>query len=156
MVVSDHITDIAYYGDRTDFAIGWTSRTDYNLISGRSPAGPECDHCYAADMALRLAARMADFMSRLYERDGMLHLAPAPLPAIEQVEVPNVWLGVTPGTQGSASRQLPALVKVKATVRFVSMEPLLEPVNLDTYIQALDWIIVSGESGLGWRPMDLD
>lgn len=43
---------------------------------------------------------------------------------------PNVWLGCTVVNQAEALRDMPKLVAVPARVRFLSMEPLLGPVDL--------------------------
>ena len=67
-------------------------------------------------------------------------------------DVPKtVWLGVTVECQLSKSR-IDNLRKLKASVKFLSCEPLIEDlgkVNLD----GIDWIIVGGESGPKARPM---
>ena len=42
----------------------------------------------------------------------------------------NVWLGATIVNQAEADRDIPKLLAVPARVRFLSMEPLLEPVQL--------------------------
>jgi protein gp37 len=77
----------------------------------------------------------------------------------------NVWLGATIVNQTEADRDIPKLADAPVSVRFLSMEPLLGPVNLQDWIgpwgklhesQAppmLDWVIVGGESGRGARPM---
>ncbi len=43
----------------------------------------------------------------------------------------NVWLGVTVENQEQANRRIPLLLAQDAVVRFLSCEPLLEPVALD-------------------------
>lgn len=43
---------------------------------------------------------------------------------------PNVWLGCTVVNQEEAERDVPKLLAVPAAVRFLSMEPLLGPVDL--------------------------
>jgi protein gp37 len=44
---------------------------------------------------------------------------------------------------------------VRAAVRFLSVEPLLEDLGvLD--LQGIDWVIVGGESGPGARPMQAE
>lgn len=43
---------------------------------------------------------------------------------------PNVWLGCTIVNQEEADRDIPKLLAVRAKVRFLSMEPLLGPVDL--------------------------
>ncbi|MBP0589317.1 phage Gp37/Gp68 family protein [Paraburkholderia sp. LEh10] len=77
----------------------------------------------------------------------------------------NVWLGATIVSQAEADRDIPKLLKVPARVRFLSMEPLLGPVQLDQFhptrepvlpplIEGVDWVIVGGESGHGARPIN--
>jgi protein gp37 len=67
-------------------------------------------------------------------------------------EIPlNVWVGVTVEVQRTRYR-IDHIRNLKAPVRFLSCEPLLEDlgnINLD----GIDWIIVGGESGIQARPM---
>ena len=74
---------------------------------------------------------------------------------------PNVWIGVSVENDDRVSRLL-GLREVPAAVRFVSLEPLLEPVPSlltgivdleDDPLGLLDWIIVGGETGPGARIM---
>lgn len=44
---------------------------------------------------------------------------------------PNVWLGITVVNQEEADRDIPKLLAVPAAVRFLSIEPMLGPVDLD-------------------------
>lgn len=70
---------------------------------------------------------------------------------------PNVWLGATIVTQSELDRDLPKLLDVPARVHFLSMEPLLEAVDLRAEHGAkVDWVIVGGESGRGARWMQPD
>ena len=65
---------------------------------------------------------------------------------------PNVWMGVSVETErylGRADR----LRRVPAAVRFLSVEPLLGPIE-EMDLDRIDWVIVGGESGPGARPMD--
>ena len=65
---------------------------------------------------------------------------------------PNVWLGVTCGEVKSLKR-LKVLKKVPAAIRFVSAEPLLEPIDFTPYLDgSFDWIITGCEqAGVGKR-----
>lgn len=47
--------------------------------------------------------------------------------------LPNVWLGVTAENQANADERIPLLLKTPAAVRFVSIEPLIEPVDLGDF-----------------------
>lgn len=75
--------------------------------------------------------------------------------------IPNhIWIGVTAENQKQADRRIPILLNIPAAVRFVSVEPMLEQIDLDKTCGAhhcwrseLDWVIVGGESGPGARPM---
>lgn len=74
----------------------------------------------------------------------------------------NVWLGATICNQSEADRDIPKLLAVPARRRFLSMEPLLGPVDLGHSCrlaafhttELLDWVIVGGESGPEARPMN--
>lgn len=88
----------------------------------------------------------------------------------------NLWIGVSVEDQQRADERIPRLLEVPAAVRFLSMEPLLGPVDLSRWTSALDvsrdeegndmgsasggsdiyWVIVGGESGHGARPMHPD
>jgi len=68
---------------------------------------------------------------------------------------PNVWLGTTVEDQKRANERIPELLSVPAVVRFLSMEPLLEPV-LITKAKGIDWVIIGGESGGCARPFHLE
>lgn len=64
----------------------------------------------------------------------------------------NVWVGTSAGLQKRAEERIPVLLTVPAVVRFVSAEPLLEPVDLRPWLHGLSWVIAGGESGVHHRP----
>jgi len=66
---------------------------------------------------------------------------------------PNVWLGVSIENNRYVNRAN-MLRHIPAVVRFISAEPLLGPLP-DLDLSRIDWLIVGGESGPGYRPMDL-
>jgi protein gp37 len=70
----------------------------------------------------------------------------------------NVWLGTSAESQPWADRRIPRLLSVPAVVHFVSAEPLLGQINLGGYLarDRVNWVIGGGESGAGFRPMDMD
>jgi len=82
----------------------------------------------------------------------------------------NVWLGTSVEDQKTADERIPLLLKIPATVRFLSMEPLLGPVdlsmiyrdicdqehNIPVLFSNIDWVIAGGESGPQARPMHPD
>lgn len=66
---------------------------------------------------------------------------------------PNVWMGTTVENHEMAAVRIPWLMRIDAPVRFLSMEPLLGPVDLKVGLLP-EWIIVGGESGHNARPMN--
>ena len=85
----------------------------------------------------------------------------------------NVWLGVSVESQEEADRRIPVLLQIPAARRFVSLEPMLAPVELDRkyvkrwnsqiqanemswMLQDLNWVIAGCESGPKRRQMDLN
>jgi protein gp37 len=65
----------------------------------------------------------------------------------------RLWIGTSVETQAWARIRIPLLRKVPAPVRFLSVEPLLGPVTLP--LDGIRWAIIGGESGPGYRPMEL-
>ena len=63
----------------------------------------------------------------------------------------NVWMGVTVEDNEHLYR-VDELRHVPASVRFLSIEPLLESLP-DLNLIGIDWVIVGGESGPGARPV---
>lgn len=73
----------------------------------------------------------------------------------EQHVIPhNVWLGVTVENQ-NAKYRIEHLRHLKAEVRFLSCEPLLEDLEI-LDLSNINWVIVGGESGASARPMKED
>jgi len=59
----------------------------------------------------------------------------------------NVWLGVSAENQERADERIASLIEIPTRVIFVSLEPMLESINLFEYISCLGWVITGGESG---------
>ena len=67
----------------------------------------------------------------------------------------NVWLGVTVENKEHGLPRINKLRQLKAYIRFLSIEPLLEDLgSLD--LANIQWVIVGGESGHNARPMKLE
>jgi protein gp37 len=65
---------------------------------------------------------------------------------------PNIWMGVSVESAEYTWR-IRHLRKVPAAIRFISVEPLLGPIE-KLPLSKIDWVIVGGESGHGARAMD--
>lgn len=84
--------------------------------------------------------------------------------------LPNVWLGVSAESQKWADKRIPVLMSIPAVVRFVSIEPMLGPIDIkdalpvclpdgtplfsyrNGYKSYIHWVIAGGESGPDARP----
>ena len=68
----------------------------------------------------------------------------------------NVWLGVSAEDQETADARIPVLLETPAATRWVSLEPLLGPVDLEKGLgpnptAKIAWVVCGGESGPGAR-----
>ncbi|MDR2971424.1 MAG: phage Gp37/Gp68 family protein [Bacteroidales bacterium] len=71
---------------------------------------------------------------------------------LKRVVPVNVWLGVTV-ENASAKNRIDILKNIDATIRFVSIEPLIDDVG-ELDLDGIHWVIVGGESGVCARPME--
>jgi protein gp37 len=65
----------------------------------------------------------------------------------------NVWMGVSVENSDYSFR-IDHLRKTHALTKFLSLEPLLGPLP-NLRLEAINWVIVGGESGPGSRPMEI-
>jgi protein gp37 len=93
-------------------------------------------------------------------------------PTVE-LPLPNVWLGYS----GADKDGVEALLKAPAAIHWLSIEPLLGPVEIERFLHdsdcmcgvpgmhcvcsepretCVDWVVTGAESGSGARPMNLD
>ncbi len=63
----------------------------------------------------------------------------------------NVWMGVSVEDMRVVNR-ISDLLEVNAFVKFLSLEPLIGPLD-SLQLNGINWVIVGGESGPGSRPM---
>lgn len=77
---------------------------------------------------------------------------------------PNIWVGVSVEDQRAFDERFPLLMSTNAAVKWLSIEPLLGPIelfdrecfdNTANYLKlsGLNWVVVGGESGPDARPM---
>lgn len=66
----------------------------------------------------------------------------------------NIWMGVSVEND-LVKKRIDLLRRTKARVKFLSLEPLIGPLN-NLNLENIDWVIVGGESGHKARPMDVD
>lgn len=80
--------------------------------------------------------------------------------ALEDITFPpkNVWAGTSVENQSMADRRLESLAAVPGFDgrRWMSIEPMLEPITVKKWLPFFDFVVLGGESGAGHRPMNLD
>ena len=81
----------------------------------------------------------------------------------------NLWVGASTEDQATANERIPWLLRLPAAVRFLSVEPMLGPVDVGfmgtipkdiaprytMVYQRISWVVAGAESGPKARPMDL-
>lgn len=144
-----------YFGQDRDDAIGWAAMEMYERNDGTQ-------HDLGRAMTLCHPQGYGGFNS---------HMQP-------KWPLPNVWIGVSVEDQAAADERIPLLMDTPAAVRWLSIEPMLGPVNLrltrppamgdvthpdEPYERVitkaginLHWVVVGGESGRNGRPMHPD
>ena len=83
------------------------------------------------------SSRMRDYLRRRYSGG----VAPA-----------HIWCGVSVEDRAGRAR-IRHLREAPATIRFLSIEPLIGPVG-EIDLEGISWVIVGGESGPNARPME--
>lgn len=68
----------------------------------------------------------------------------------------HCWLGTSVEDQSVAADRLTFLTQCRGSLRFVSAEPLIGPLDISPWLSDLGWIVVGGESGRHFRPMNLE
>lgn len=83
--------------------------------------------------------KMAEFSKLFYNYFGFV--------------IPNhVWMGTTVENEDNVWR-IDELRKVRCNIRFISFEPLIGSVGT-VDLSGIDWAIIGGESGYGYRPVE--
>ncbi len=135
---------------------------------------------------LLLTKRPENWFRRIFDvRDKLLYGArPMVADWMDGQPPANVWMGASAEDQQYADQRIPELLKIPAKVRFLSVEPLLGPLDLSAVKQTvapgffgdclqwyhrgkchvdegvsyptIDWVIVGGESGKKARPCNVE
>lgn len=151
------------------FAVMWlTPEHTYQVLTKRErnldrymndPAMPE----RVLEAARAIARRLPRLIGKFLEATDYLFNVPR-----------HIWIGVSVEDQERADRRLPWLLKTPAALRFISLEPMLGPVDLkpflwkesvascrhetrrDLGLPSIDWVIIGGESGTKARPCAIE
>jgi len=72
---------------------------------------------------------------------------------VKAAKAPHIWWGVSVENREHGLPRIPLLQESGATMKFLSIEPLIGPLG-KFGLKGIDWAIVGGESGPGARPME--
>lgn len=147
-----------FVGDMTDIFGEWVPD---NLLDELFSSVLEIRTDVTWQLLTKRAERMRKYLYCRWGHDG-------------RTKYRNIHIGVSVEDQAKADERVTNLLRTPATVRFLSCEPLLGPVNLERFLQfdpfhdnykmtfgmnewrGVDLVIVGGESGHGARPMNPD
>lgn len=128
-----------------DHVSAYDLRKSIEILSDR----PDVDFQILTKRARRMAANVGAY----YRRNVLID------------PISNLWFGVSVENQSMADQRIPQLTQTPAAVRFLSLEPLLGPVDLTPYFgninhpvtsqleKKIHWVIVGQETGPNKRPM---
>lgn len=164
-----------FIGDMTDVFGSWVPFETLDRLFAIFALRPDIDW----QVLTKRPERMAEYLN---ENDGLTTPARVRESAMdyrrrhdlnlcwtfESWPLPNVWLGTSVEDQAAAGERIPHLLRCPAAVRFLSVEPLLGPVDLTEVPtrragasdscrmrDMLHWVIVGGESGAKARACDV-
>jgi protein gp37 len=111
--------------------------TDYIESIGKSM---QSAHWHTFQVLTKRHERMRELLEGKLRWLGLLH---------------NVWWGVSVEDREHGLPRIDVLRRTSATIRFLSIEPLLEDLG-EIDLTGIDWVIVGGESGVRHRAIAID
>ena len=134
--------------------IGLASQHTFLLLTKR-PARAAVVYEWMA--RARLSSHLADYVPQPHgwKWDAVCNTLDGPLQRKRPFD--NLWLGTSVENQATADERIPHLLRCPAAVRFISLEPMLGPVNLSGCMEPLTigWLEniptgIEGGSPIGW------
>lgn len=137
-----------------------TAKGDFKIPGGKIVATcfatdfflPEADEWRIQAWAMMKERSDLDFLILTKRIDRF----PVSLPSDWGDGYDNVNIGCTVETQTLADHRLPLFLSYPVKRRFVACAPLLEPIDLSPYLEGIQHVSVSGESGREARECDYD
>jgi len=121
-----------FLGDMTDLFGHWVKDEWLDAIFATAALCPQ----HTFQILTKRPERMREYLteparlSRIYSSWYRTHDDDVEMLPDFQLPLPNVWLGTSIEDQATADVRVPELLKTPATVRFLSYEPALGPVDL--------------------------
>jgi protein gp37 len=118
-----------------------------------------CDP-FEEDTEFSLDAPRTKFFSAIESTPNLTYLlltkAPWNVEITDPNRIRNIWLGTSVENQLFADSRIPPLLRLKHPQCFLSLEPLLGPVNLKPWLHGIHWVIAGGQTGPDAAPMHPD
>ncbi len=156
-----------FWCDMTDVFGAWVPDAWIDRVLAVCALTPHVTHI----LVTKRATRAREYFGFQFRRANLNELVSrsigrrAHFKSIERWPLPNVWLLVSAERQEEADERIPELLATPVAVRGVSLEPLLGPIDLGSYMYEsivprppLDWLVIGGESHPRKhlaRPMDV-
>ncbi len=138
-------SEIRLHDDRLEAPLHWRKPSLIFVNSMSDLFHPDVPYSFVREVFEVAAACPQHTFQVLTKRPNRMKLYPNCWPA-------NVWAGTSIENQEFVWRA-DQLRRVRASVRFLSLEPLIGPIT-QIDLSGIDWVIVGGESGPGHRPME--
>lgn len=141
------------------FATTWNAHHVTHQILTKRAA--KLRHYFTVPDRAQRIAHIAYQLCQLFDPKTAEWLTIEDIEAAVMLPLPNLHMGVSVENQRQTLR-IAELIKTPAAVRFLSIEPLLEEVNIYPYLathntdEAIHWVIVGGESGTEYRAMRIE
>lgn len=181
-----------FIGDMTDIFGDWVPFALLDVVFAAFALRPKLTGQFLTKRPDRARAYLSDTATGTPGIDVCTRIAYAaetlgydvtPRSVRERWPLPNVWIGTSCENQEQADARIPELLQTPASIRFISAEPLLGPLNISRWLKptatagrcvsidgdwwhapgscdgcapALDWVIPGGESGGGARQSRVD
>lgn len=172
--ISDGCTNCYFYGpyakrcgqntvrktDKFDWPVRKNKKGEYNIKGGKILSTcfatdfflPEADEWRKEAWAMVRERTDIDFLILTKRIDRFL----VSLPPDWGEGYENVNLGCTVENQKTADYRLPLFLSYPARRRFIACAPLLEPIDIRSYLHGVDHVTVGGETGREARVCDYD
>jgi len=141
--------------------VSWNKRSAIKAVPDRVFCGSMCDFAEARPDLVAPRKRLWELVEATTAlRWLMLTKRPGNVPGLVPWQEGNwpkhVALGTTVEDQAAANTRITALKRAGAPLLFLSVEPLLGPIDFGRQLEGVAWVIVGCESGHRARPMELD
>jgi protein gp37 len=156
----EHGFDLQLRPERLNEPLHWRKPRRVFVCSMADLFHEDVDDQFIADVlwtaAVRAPSHTYQFLTKRPERmlEWFTAYASTGMPLIRGAA--NLWLGTSIENDRFAYRaNILRRVPSRGSLRFISAEPLLGPLpSLD--LTGIDWLIIGGESGPGFRPMEAE